>query len=156
MLISPLTSIQTGDTTYYEVNLVWDIDAKGTLNSAINARHNIDEKTPPNFRKSVKEKWNAEHLFVASVSSCLMSTFLLVADNSKLDFLSFESNAIGTIELIDGKLEVTEILLTPKLVLPPHQKETKAKKVLQISEKACAIINFIKAKITLEPIIIIT
>jgi hypothetical protein len=30
-----------------------------------------------------------------------MSAFLLVADTSKLEFISFESNAIGKIEKID-------------------------------------------------------
>ena len=84
-----------------------------------------------------------------------MSTFLLVAENSKLDFISFESNAIGKIEKVDGKFAVTEIMLKPKLIIPETQNEGKAKRILEMSEKACAIANSIKTKITLEPIITI-
>jgi organic hydroperoxide reductase OsmC/OhrA len=83
-----------------------------------------------------------------------MSTFLLVADNSKFEFLSFECNAVGKIEKVEGKFAVTEIVLTPKLIIPTTQNEVKAKRVLAMSEKACAIANSIKTTVTLEPIII--
>ncbi len=142
------------DIHLYEVNLTWDTATQGTLSSPVIASK-IEVVTPPEFPKGMKEKWTPEHLFVAAVNSCLMSTFLLVADNSKLEFISFESNAVGTIEKVDGKFAVTEIVLTPTLIIPSTQSETKAKRVLEMSEKACAIANSIKTKINLEPIITI-
>lgn len=142
------------NTHYYEVNLVWDTATQGTLSSPVLASK-IDVVTPPEFPKGMKEKWTPEHLFVAAVNSCLMSTFLMVADNSKFQFISFESNAVGKIEKVDGKFAVTEIVLKPTLIIPPTQKEDKAKRVLEMSEKACAISNSIKTKIILEPIITI-
>ena len=54
---------------------------------------------------------------------------------------------------MDGKFSVTEIILKPKLVIPSSQNEAKAMRVLEMSEKACAIANSIKTKITLEAII---
>jgi organic hydroperoxide reductase OsmC/OhrA len=87
------------DTHYYEVNLLWDSETKGILSSPV-IPSKIEVATPPEFPKGIKEKWTPEHLFVASVSSCLMSTFLLIAEKSKLEFISFETNAIGTIEKI--------------------------------------------------------
>jgi organic hydroperoxide reductase OsmC/OhrA len=142
------------DIHFYEVNLHWDASTRGTLSSPV-ITDNIEVVTPPEFPKGIKEKWTPEHLFVAAVNSCLMSTFLLVAENSKLDFISFESNAIGKIEKVDGKFAVTEIMLKPKLIIPETQNEGKAKRILEMSEKACAIANSIKTKITLEPIITI-
>jgi len=140
------------DIHYYEVNLLWNSVTLGTLSSPI-VESTIEVATPPEFPKGIKEKWTPEHLFVAAVNSCLMSTFLLVADNSKFEFISFECNAVGKIEKIDGKFAVTEITLTPKLIIPSTQNENKAKRVLEMSEKACAIANSIKTKITLESII---
>ena len=140
------------DTHYYEVNLLWNSGTQGTLSSPI-IPNKIDVATPPEFPKGVKEKWTPEHLFVAAVNSCLMSTFLLVADNSKFDFVSFESNAVGKIEKVDGKFSVTEIILKPKLVIPSTQNEARAIRVLEMSEKACAIANSIKTKITLEAVV---
>lgn len=140
------------NTHYYEVNLLWNAATQGTVSSPVIASK-IEVVTPPEFPNGIKEKWTPEHLFVAAVNSCLMSTFLLVADNSKFEFISFESNAIGKIEKIDGKFAVTEIVLKPTLIIPATQNEAKAKRVLEMSEKACAIANSIKTKITLEPII---
>lgn len=140
------------DTHFYEVNLTWNTATQGTLSSPV-ITSKIEVVTPPEFPNGIKEKWTPEHLFVAAVNSCLMSTFLLVADNSKFQFISFESKAVGKIEKLDGKFSVTEIVLTPTLVIPSSQYEIKAKRVLEMSEKACAIANSIKTKITLEPII---
>jgi organic hydroperoxide reductase OsmC/OhrA len=140
------------DTHFYEVNLTWNTATQGTLSSPV-ITSKIEVVTPPEFPKGMKEKWTPEHLFVAAINSCLMSTFLLVADNSKFQFISFESKAVGKIEKVDGKFAVTEIVLTPTLIIPSTQNETKAKRVLEMSENACAIANSIKTKINLQPII---
>jgi len=135
---------------YYEVNLLWDSETRGTLSSPV-FPDKIKGTTPPEFSKVTKERWTPEHLFVAALSSCLMSTFLLGAESSKIKFIRFESNAIGTIERIDGKFALTEITLKPNLVIRSTQNESKARRVLAMSEKACAIANSMKTKIILEP-----
>jgi peroxiredoxin-like protein len=136
----------------YEVNLQWNNDRKGTLSSPV-LPNQIEVATPPDFPKGMAGIWSPEHLFVAAVNSCLMTTFLAIAENSKIEFISFESNAVGIVDKVDGKYAVTEIILKPKLVIPPSQHEDRAKCVLEMSEKACLISNSIKTKITLEPII---
>ena len=142
------------NTHFYEVNLVWNFSTQGTLSSPI-IPATIEVVTPPEFPKGIKEKWKPEHLFVVAINACLMSTFLLVADNSKFKFISFESNAVGKIQKVGSKFLVTEIVLTPTLMISSTQSEAKAKRVLKISEETCAIANSIKTKITLEPIITI-
>ena len=142
----------TNDLCYYEVNLLWDSVTRGTLSSPI-IPGKIGIETSPEFQKGKKERWTPEHLFIAAVSSSLMSTFLLVADNSKLEFISFESNAIGKIERVNGKVTVTEIIIKPKLIIPSTQKETKARRAIGMSEKAMAIANSVKTKIIIEPFI---
>jgi len=137
------------DTHFYEVNLKWDSLTKGFLSSP-STLDNAQVATPPKFPKGIKEKWTPEHLFVAAVNSCLMSTFLLVAENSKFQFISFESNATGKIEKVNGKFVVTEIVLKPALVIPATQNEAKAKRVIELSKKACAIANSIKMKISIQ------
>lgn len=61
--------------------------------------------------------WSPEHLFVAAIESCLMTTFLAVAENSKLEFVSFSSHATGKLDKVDGKFMMTEVLLRPTLVI---------------------------------------
>ena len=137
---------------YYEVNLIWNSETRDTLSSP-RIPSKIEVAMPPEFPRSIKERWTPEHLFIVAISSSLMSTFLLVADTSKLKFISFESNAIGKIEKVDGRVVVTEIILKPKLTIPSTQTETKAKRAVKISEKALVIANSVKTKILLEPFI---
>ena len=97
--------------------------------------------------------WSPEHLFAAAVNSCLMTTFLAVAENSKLEFVSLNSTAIGTLDKVDGKYMMTAVTLRPTLVIRNAELAEKAKKVLDMSEKACLISNSIKSTIIFEPVI---
>lgn len=138
----------------YEVNLQWNNQTKGTLSSPV-LPTNIEVATPPDFPKGMEGIWSPEHLFVASINACLMTTFLAITDNSKLEFISFQSNAIGKVEKVDGKYTVTEITIKPVLLIPSTESEEKMKRIFEMSEKACAISNSIKSKIFLLPIITI-
>jgi organic hydroperoxide reductase OsmC/OhrA len=136
----------------YEVNLKWDSERRGTISSPV-LPNKIEVATPPEFPKGAKDIWTPEHLFVASVNACLLATFLAIAENSRLEFVSFDCNAVGILEKIDGKLIISEIKLTPKVVISDIKHEEQLKKILEMSEKACAVSNSITSKITLEPII---
>ncbi|PWA05816.1 OsmC family protein [Flavobacterium psychrotolerans] len=138
----------------YEVNLKWTGRRKGLLSSPV-LPQNIEVATPPDFPKGMEGIWSPEHLFAASINSCLMTTFLSIAENSKLEFISFESKSICNINNIEGKFTITEILLKPKIVIPNSQKPERAKHILEMSEKACLISNAIKTTIRLEPEIIV-
>lgn len=136
----------------YEVNLTWDQYTKGTLSSPL-LPSKIEVATPPDFPKGMVGIWSPEHLFIAAVNACLMATFLAITDNSKIEFINYESNAIGKVEKVDGKFIVTEITITPNVIIPASQNEERIKRVFEMSEKACAVSNSIKSKINLNPII---
>ncbi len=140
------------ETHTYEVNLQWNFDRKGTLSSPALPTQ-IEVATPPEFQKGMKDIWTPEHLFIASVNACLMATFLAIAENSKFEFISYESNAIGVVEYVEGKLVVTGITLKPKVIIPKTEHEKQLRRILVMSEQACAISNSIKTMINLEPII---
>lgn len=144
--------MNTTETHTYEVNLEWNFDRNGTLSSPVLPTQ-IEVATPPEFQKGMKDIWTPEHLFIASVNACLMATFLAIAENSKFEFISFESNAIGVVEYVEGKLVVTEITLKPKVIIPKTEHEKQLRRILVMSEQACAISNSIKTRINLEPII---
>ena len=138
----------------YEVNLQWNDHTKGTLSSPV-LPNNIEVATPPDFPKGMEGIWSPEHLFIASINACLMATFLAITDNSKLEFISYESNAVAKVEKVDGKFAVTEITIKPILVIPSNGSEEKMKRLFEMSEKACVISNSIKSKIIILPVIII-
>ena len=132
----------------YEVNLNWVADRKGNLTSPV-LNEAIEVATPPEFNKGMAGIWSPEHLFVASVSSCLMTTFLAISEFSKLEYISLEVQASGTLEKVDGKFMMSEIRLKPVLTIPETSSPEKAERILQKSEAACLISNSIKTKVTL-------
>jgi len=137
----------------YEVNLRWDTGRKGTMSSPV-LDDVLEVATPPQFDKGVEGMWSPEHFFVASVSSCLMTTFLAIAEYSKLDFQHLDIKADGKLEKIDGKFMFSEITLHPVLTIENEKYADKAERILRKSEEACLISNSIKTKILLEPKVI--
>jgi organic hydroperoxide reductase OsmC/OhrA len=80
-----------------------------------------------------------------------MTTFLAIAENSKFEFINFESNATGKLEKVDGKYLVSEITLNPVISISFEKDKEKALKLIEKSEAACLISNSIKSKIILNP-----
>lgn len=135
---------------FYDVSLTWNTDRKGTMRSDV-LNSSIEVATPPEFPKGMQGIWSPEHLFVAAINSCLMTTFLAIAENSRLVYNNFESKAIGKLELVDGKYIMSEVVLKPVVILSNEEDREKALKVLHKSEAACLISNSVKSKIILEP-----
>jgi peroxiredoxin-like protein len=141
---------------YYNVEVSWNQERKGVMCSPeLNkeANHCIEVATPPEFPKGIPGIWSPEHLFTASVSSCLMTTFLAIAENSKLDFNHFSCNSKGKLEQVDGKFMMSEIVLEPTVTIADEKDRDRALKVLQKSEAACLISNSVKSKISMNPVI---
>ena len=147
------------DPHYYKVNVNWNKERKGMMcspelnTSAVGTGGCIEVATPPEFPKGIPGIWSPEHLFTASVSSCLMTTFLAIAENSKLEFTAFHCESKGTLEQVDGKFMMTEVLLTARVTIAHEKDRERAEKVLLKSEGACLISNSIKSKVTMKPII---
>ena len=136
----------------YNLSLKWESDRKGNLSSP-ELPTTIEVATPPEFDKGMPNIWSPEHLFIASVVSCFMTTFLAIAEYSKFEFIDFKCDAQGILEKIDGKYLMTKIILKPELTIDSLDKTEKAQRILEKSEAACLISNSIKSEIELNPII---
>ncbi|MEJ5994494.1 OsmC family protein [Pedobacter sp. Du54] len=137
---------------YYHVDINWNTERKGTLSSPellINGGNCIEVATPPEFPKGMPGIWSPEHLLTAAVNSCLMTTFLSIAENSKLEFISFSCKSKGKLEQIDGKFMISEIIMEPTVTLSDEKDREKTLRILLKSEAACLISNSVKSKITM-------
>lgn len=137
---------------YYNLNLTWKSERTGILTSQ-ELKNGIEVATPPPFPKGIEGVWSPEHLLTASVSSCFMTTFLAIAENSRLEFDSFDCSAKGKLEQVEGKFLMTEIELIPVLKIKKEADKEKAERILQKSEAACLISNSIKTKVYLSTVI---
>lgn len=143
---------------YYNVDIAWSQDRKGMMCSPeLSANQTsagcLEVATPPQFPKGMAGIWSPEHLFTAAVSSCLMTTFLAIAENSNLEFTSFRCGSKGKLEKVEGKFLMTEVLLSPVVTIKEEKDKEKAMRVLQKAEANCLISNSVKAKVTMEPLI---
>jgi len=144
---------------YYNIDINWNKERRGTMCSP-ELMHNgtdqngcIEVATPPEFPKGIPGIWSPEHLFTASVTSCLMTTFLSIAENSKLEFTDFSCRSKGKLEQVEGKYQMSEVILEPTVTIVHEKDRERAERILFKSEAACLISNSVKSKITLIPVV---
>lgn len=142
------------DAHFYNVDINWKSGRTGEMTSPeLNTA--VEVATPPQFPNGVEGIWSPEHLFTAAVASCLMTTFLAIAENSKLEFTNFQCGSKGKLEQIEGKFQMTEVILEPTVVILNEEDREKAERVLQKSEANCLISNSVHSKITMIPNIVV-
>jgi peroxiredoxin-like protein len=134
----------------YNVSVAWKQGRMGQM-ATPDANDAIGVATPPQFPGGMEGIWSPEHLFTAAVNSCLMTTFLSIAENSKLQFSDFTSDAAGKLEMVDGKYVMSEVTLRPIVTIGSEDDRAKADKVLLKSEQNCLISNSVKSRIIFEP-----
>jgi len=93
---------------------------------------------------------------VASVASCLMTTFRAIADMSGLDIVEYTDSASGKLVKGDDSLySITEVTLRPRVVIADQRQVAKAERLIEKAEKACLISRSVTAVIHLEPEVIV-
>ena len=134
---------------YYQAEVDWTEGRAGGLKSS--GLPTLDVAAPPEFQGR-ENTWTPEHLYVGSVASCFMTTFLAIAELSKLEFRSLSVKAEGRLKRAEGSgYEMTEIILRPTLVVRYGRDLERASRMLEKAEKKCLISNSIKTKVKLEP-----
>jgi peroxiredoxin-like protein len=134
---------------HYKTKVKWEEGRIGTLSSP--TLDSFKVATPPEFPKGVPNTWSPEHLFVASINICLMTTFVAIAENSKLEFESFECEGVGKLEKVDGKFMISEVELNPVVKIKHDKDIERAERIVNKAENLCLISNSAKSKIILNP-----
>ena len=134
---------------FYEAEVEW-INGRSCVLGAP-AMPDIEVAPPPEFQ-GTEGVWTPEHLFVASVSSCYVTTFLAIAELSKLEFEAISCGATGKLEKVEGSgFEVTEVTLRPSLVLRHARDAERAGRILEKAERNCLISKSIRTVVKLQP-----
>jgi organic hydroperoxide reductase OsmC/OhrA len=132
----------------YKNSLRWKGEKRGLLSSL--GKSDIEIATPPEF-KGHPGVWTPEDFFVASVNSCIMTTFLYYAQKNGIELVSYESQTEGVLEWIEGRLIFSEIKVKPLIFVKRDSDIQKAKEMIELSKKGCLISNSIKCKVKVLP-----
>ena len=106
---------------------------------------------PPTDYDGPGDAWSPEHLLLASVQSCFLFTLRAIARLAKVEFITLDLEASGTVNRQDGVTRFTEIVLRPRLTLSSSTDRERALHVLEKSEKMCLVSASLSTPIRLEP-----
>jgi peroxiredoxin-like protein len=111
--------------------------------------HEIETAPPKNFG-GPGNIWSPEDLFVATVADCFLMTFKAVSHLSKLDWISIDVNAEGTLDKIDSKLQFTEAVLNATLKIQEGGNKERALRIMHKAEQNCLVTNSLKTNVVLN------
>jgi organic hydroperoxide reductase OsmC/OhrA len=117
---------------------------RGLLSAA--EKPTITVGSPPEF-KGEPNIWAPEELLVGSVNTCMMLTFLSLAQVRGLTPAEYESEAEGLLEDIDGKYRLTVVTVRPLITVKSEVELEPTREIMESAEAHCFISNSVKAKV---------
>jgi len=129
----------------FNTQLDWIGNKKGILRGD-EVQGTIYVATPQQFGGEGKD-WSPEHLFLGSLSSCFMATFLNLARKYQLPVSNFSCAASGSVELVKGIYEFTQVDLYPRVHIMDELHRGKAEQILLKTSQYCLIAGALKCRL---------
>jgi peroxiredoxin-like protein len=128
----------------YKAKTTWISARRGSLSAA--EKSNVVVGSPPEF-KGDPDVWTPEELLVGSLNTCIMLTFLSLAQARGLTLAAYESEAEGLLENVEGKFRITEVTVRPHVTVKREAELDRARELMERAEGECFISNSIKSKV---------
>ena len=135
----------TDDAHEYMVKVDWKHGRVGDL--IIEGKQKVEISAPPEF-DGPEGIISPEDLFVASATMCFMNGFVEFTKKMRIEFKSFECDAVGTLEKVERSFEVTKIDTKTKVVIDSEDNRKRIGRALELAAKYCFIGNSMKCPIT--------
>ena len=145
-------SLKNNRPIIFTTELFWSGDKVGIVGSS--SLKSISVSAPPEFGGPEGE-WSPEHLFLSSITSCFMSTYLVFVNKMKIENTGFECAATGQVEIVDGTYKFTYIHIYPKAFVGNDTDVEKAKVAMEKTKRYCLISNSVNAEIVQHPEVVI-
>lgn len=138
------------DSHEYPVEVISSGEKTGWLTATGDGLPELAFASPPEFG-GPEHVWSPEHLFVASVASCLMTTFRAISARSGVDVLDYSDDAAGRlVRGDDGLYSIESITLRPTIVISEDSRPDRAERLIEKAERACLISRSINSEVKLE------
>ena len=137
----------------YRVDLTASPDRLAELTSPDGALAALHVASPPEFG-GPDDIWSPEHLYVASISTCLMTTFFAIADIARLGVISYSDEAMGHLQRGDDRLySMDRVILRPRVVVANAGDVARASRLLEKAEKVCLISRSVVSVVEMRPVV---
>jgi peroxiredoxin-like protein len=128
----------------YKAKTTWISGRRGLLSAV--EKPNVVVGSPPEF-KGEPDVWTPEELLIGSVNTCIMLTFLSLAQARGLTPAAYESDAEGQLENVEGKFRITEVTVRPHVTINEEADLDRAREIIERAETECFISNSVKSKV---------
>jgi peroxiredoxin-like protein len=135
----------------YPVEIRWTAEKRTVAASSRDGLPELTVVSPPEFGGPA-HLWSPEHLFVAAIAACFVTTFEAIAKISQLPIRSFEVVAAG--ELVRGddrRYRFTRVVLRPRIEVDDERDVERALRLLPKAEQACLVSRSVSSEIAVEP-----
>jgi peroxiredoxin-like protein len=110
----------------------------------------LDFGSPPEFG-GPGGTWSPEHAFVTAANSCILLTFVAIAEFSKLSFQSLESSAKGVLEKVEGEgLQFTSIDVEVRVTVEKETDRSRAERLVAKAESSCLVSRSLKTPVRVK------
>lgn len=142
----------------FEAQLFWEKGAEGEQQG----NHDLRFEGRPNLEVSAAPQYNGdpsclnpEELFLSSLVSCQMLTYLAMARQGGLDVLAYEDRATATLAIADRRMRITSVTLRPRIRLSAADDREKAHRLVERAHQGCFIANSVGCELSIEPDIVV-
>jgi peroxiredoxin-like protein len=136
----------------YRSAVEWLGEKRGRLTAA--GLPPLKVSTPPEF-KGHHGLWSPEHLLVCAVNACIMTTFLAIAERHRVEFLSYESEAEGTVGITEGKFRFSRIQVFPTIGVADDRMVAGARRAIDGAHRRCLISLSLKTEVIVHPEVVV-
>jgi organic hydroperoxide reductase OsmC/OhrA len=134
---------------YYETRLRWTGGRQGRIDGP--ELPAVPVSAPPEFNGEAG-LWSPEQLLVSAVETCLMTTFLAIAENSKLETLDYSSSSHATLEWADGGgYRFTGMTVRPRIEIATGSDSGRAVRIVEKAHKHCLVSNALNFPVHVAP-----
>ena len=128
----------------FKAKTTWNSARRGVLSAA--GKPNVVVGSPPEFRGE-PDNWAPEELLISSVNTCIMLTFLTLAQARGVTAAGYESEAEGLLEHSDGLYRITEITVRPRITVNSEAEVARARESIDSADSHCFMSNSVRAKV---------
>jgi organic hydroperoxide reductase OsmC/OhrA len=94
---------------------------------------------------------NPELLLLMAASSCQMLWFLHLAAKARVNVVEYEDGATALMPTDREPVRITEITLSPRIVVAGDASEARVHKLAETAHQHCFVANSLNAQMTLQP-----
>ncbi len=132
----------------FYTSLRWKQGVEGALSAP--GKPDIVVSTPPEL-KGPEGNWTPENLYIASIESCLMLTYLAYCRSRQVELSSYTSAAEGVLEPVSGVQVISKVTVRPKIVVKTEAHLAQAKEIAGFVHEKCFISNSVESDVIVEP-----